>query len=330
MDYKEYLKNKEYDFLRIDSRFKDNIILLTVSGSRSYGTNIENSDFDIRGVVLESKSDTLGLTNFEVYEDKNTDTVIYSLKKFLKLLKECNPNIIELLYEDESNYIYLSDLGKKLISNRDMFLTKRAAYSFVGYANSQLNKLENGTARVALKDVNKNMHICRSIENVINSFGTKYSIGEDCVVPHLGSDGELLADVNVKNYPITKLKKLMDEINEVIRSYSKNVGARTTIKDSHLDKYMMHLIRLYYMCIEILKDKTLHVYRKDEHQLLMDIRNGKYRDESGNIKQAMFDMISSLRREVDELKNTTTLPDRVDEEKFVKFVLDIYNDIYLK
>ncbi len=41
---------------------------------------------DFRGVTLNLPSNLLGLTEFEQYEDENTDTVIYSFNKVVKLL----------------------------------------------------------------------------------------------------------------------------------------------------------------------------------------------------------------------------------------------------
>ena len=108
MDYQRVLESSDYDFLRNDSLLKDNILFLTVAGSHAYGTNVETSDLDIRGVVLERETDTLGLTDFEQYVDAKTDTVIYTLKKFLKLVKECNPNIIEMLFKTRTLSICFS------------------------------------------------------------------------------------------------------------------------------------------------------------------------------------------------------------------------------
>ena len=51
---------------------------LGLGGSYSYGTDIPGSDIDIRGVTLNRKSDLIGLTGYEQYVDKNTDTVIAS------------------------------------------------------------------------------------------------------------------------------------------------------------------------------------------------------------------------------------------------------------
>ena len=46
MNFKEYIKRNEYDFIRDNSRLGNHIILLGVSGSYGYGTNREGSDVD--------------------------------------------------------------------------------------------------------------------------------------------------------------------------------------------------------------------------------------------------------------------------------------------
>ena len=81
MDFRELIGLPEYDFLRDDQRLGRRIILLGLGGSYAYGTNNEDSDIDLRGVTLPLSSDLLGLTDFEQYEDRRTDTVIYSLIK---------------------------------------------------------------------------------------------------------------------------------------------------------------------------------------------------------------------------------------------------------
>ena len=62
---RDMVSGKDYDFLRENEHLGDRIIFLTLGGSYSYGTNVETSDVDIRGCALNSKSDLLGLSNFE-------------------------------------------------------------------------------------------------------------------------------------------------------------------------------------------------------------------------------------------------------------------------
>lgn len=101
IDFRQLMRTEAYDFLREDKRLGDRIILLGLGGSYAYGTNNENSDVDFRGITLNLPSDLLGLTVFEQYEDKKTDTVIYAFNKIVKLLLDCNPNTCEILGLDE-------------------------------------------------------------------------------------------------------------------------------------------------------------------------------------------------------------------------------------
>ena len=50
-ELKAILQREEYDFLRTNKHLGNNILFLTLGGSHAYGTNVEGSDIDIRGVV---------------------------------------------------------------------------------------------------------------------------------------------------------------------------------------------------------------------------------------------------------------------------------------
>lgn len=336
MNYKEIIESKAYDFLRTNPLLKDRLLFLVIGGSHSYGTNNENSDLDIRGIVLERETDTLGLTDFEHYIDPNTDTVIYTLKKFLKLVKECNPNVIEMLFCKKEHYFYMSPLGEMLIKNRNIFLSKRAAYSFGGYANAQLNRLENAMARDVLKPIDTLIHINRSIENVGASFETKFDLPINSMKSYVGQwkegeDEEILIDFNLSHYPLSRLRSMISEMTNVVRDYNNSAGKRNKKKDdAHLNKHMMHLIRLFYMGNEILEYKTVQTYREKEHDLLMNIRNGLYREKNGYVKKEFYDLLNSLKEKFDILKETTTLPEFVDDEKYNKLVLDLYKKVMFK
>ena len=91
-----------------------------------------------------------------------------------KLLLECNPNTIEQLGSKPEHYIILNDDGKKLIENRKIFLSKRAIYTFGGYANSQLRRLQNALARDSYPQAEKEKHILGSIRSAMNSIIEKF------------------------------------------------------------------------------------------------------------------------------------------------------------
>ena len=95
-EIKYKLTTPEYDFLRDNPHLGDHIILLGLGGSYSYGTNIETSDLDVRGVATNSKMGILTNRDFAQVTNEVTDTVISSFAKIVSLLTKCNPNTISL------------------------------------------------------------------------------------------------------------------------------------------------------------------------------------------------------------------------------------------
>ena len=155
----QLLTQPQYSFLKTDPHLGRHIILLGLAGSYSCGTNNENSDIDVRGVTLNRKSDLIGMTSYDQYTDENTDTVIYTFNKIIRLLLECNPNTCELLGLNEEHYLYLSPIGRELLANRRLFLSKRAIQSFGGYADQQLRRLQNALARDRMASEERERHI---------------------------------------------------------------------------------------------------------------------------------------------------------------------------
>lgn len=173
MDFIKLMSSTEYDFLRINPRLGNRIMLMGLGGSYAYGTNNENSDIDFRGITLNLPSDLLGLTEFEQYEDENTDIAIYSFNKVVKLLLKCNPNTIELLGLDEEQYLIKTTLGQELLDHKQLFLSKRAAKSFGGYASAQLRRLQNAIARDSMPQQEREQHIYNSVRNALEDFRRK-------------------------------------------------------------------------------------------------------------------------------------------------------------
>lgn len=65
MHLKEIVARPEYDFLRTNPHLGPNIMFLTLGGSHAYGTNIEGSDIDVRGVAANTMEELFGLSNFD-------------------------------------------------------------------------------------------------------------------------------------------------------------------------------------------------------------------------------------------------------------------------
>lgn len=330
VEIKNKLKTDTYDFLRENENLGDNIILLGLGGSYAYGTNNENSDVDIRGVATNTKRNILVGKDFEQVVETETDTTIYSFDKIVKLLCSCNPNTIEILGLKPEHYLYLSPIGKKLVDNRKLFLSKQAIHSFGGYANAQLRRLENKAARLVSQS-QMEANILKSIEHASVSFKERhFAMDEDSINLYIdkavqeGYDSEIFMDVHLKHYPLRDYTSLWNEMNAIVRGYSK-IGKRNESAMSHdkLGKHMMHLIRLYLMCFDILENGEIYTYRDKEHDFLMDIRNGKYLDDNRQPTAEFYSIVDKFETKLDYLKDHTDLPNTVDMNKVEDFVCSI-------
>ena len=136
-DIKVLLNTQEYDFLRTHEHFGNNLMLLALAGSQAYGTNILGSDLDIRGVSNETKTTLLGLDKFESYRSNTTDTVIYGFKKLVTMLCSCNPNVLEIIGTHPDHILLLTEEGKMLRNNLNLFITQAAGASYGGFAKQQ-------------------------------------------------------------------------------------------------------------------------------------------------------------------------------------------------
>ena len=326
---KETLKTPEYSFLKENEHLGKNIILLGLGGSHAYGTNVEGSDVDIRGCALNSKMDILTNQNFEQFVNTETDTTIYSFNKLISLLTNVNPNTIELLGCKPEHYLYLSPIGKELLDNRHLFLSKKCIHSFGGYATAQLRRLDNKAGRSSQENLEQ--HILNSINNAAYTFKQHYlEMPEDAVKLYIDEavneeyNTEIFMDVNLKHYPLRDYKGMWLEMNNIVKEYNK-IGHRNSnaIERGKLGKHMMHLVRLYLMCFDIMDKGEIITFREKDHDLLMDIRNGKYLDDNDQPVPEFIEMVAEYEAKLDRLKETTALPEKPDYKKINEFVASV-------
>ena len=327
MDFKKLMLTEEYDFLRSNERLGARIILLGLGGSYAYGTNNEQSDIDFRGITLPLQSDLLGLTTFEQYEDRHTDTVIYSFNKMVKLLLDCNPNTCEILGLDEEQYLIKTALGQELIDHSDLFLSKRAAKSFGGYASAQLRRLQNAIARDSMPQAEREQHILNSVRHALDDFQRRYEHFEygsirlyvdSAVTP--GLDTEIFVDATQTHMPLRDYQKMFVTLNNVIRDYDK-IGKRNKKKDdNHLNKHAMHLIRLFMMAIDILEQGKIKTHRVDDLNLLIKIREGGFQKEDGTFSEEFYSILSDYEKRLETATKNSVLPDNPDMDKVGTYV----------
>lgn len=132
----ELLFKESYTLDRV--RKKDMLIFEAVAGSKAFGTNVEGSDEDLRGIFIAPPLFHGGLDQIQQVQDTKGDEVYFELGRVVDLLISNNPNLMELLAMPEDCIRCrhpVMDLLKP-----ELFLSKRCEQSFGGYALGQIKK----------------------------------------------------------------------------------------------------------------------------------------------------------------------------------------------
>ena len=330
INIQELIQQKEYDFVRNNVHLKNRIMFLTMGGSHAYGTNIEGSDVDVRGVTMGRKENLLGTLRFEQFEDRNTDTVIYSANKFIQLVSNCNPNTIEMLGGKPEMYTMVNPAGKLLLENKGLFLSKRAAKTFCGYAFAQLKRLEYAARKNQGEEFNQKeaYYIANSIFAALKDYRDTHREEFGGLRFDVTDDGEIYINGEIKDAKIGMLYDIFNISNNVRKQYD-GLNHRNRKPLEKIDKHAMHLVRLYYTGIDILEKGKINTYRAENLTELMEIRNGKYRNEDGTYKDEFFEYAKHLEERLRKAEQESPLPNHPDMKK-IEDLLILINEIALE
>lgn len=131
---------KKYSFKDITN--KDLLLYSYLRGSRAYGIDREDSDYDYGGVFMEPIEAVLGLQlNFpDQIMDEGNNMVWYGLRKYMTLLLTSNPTVLESLFIPDKCVLYTHPYMELIKSHKQEFITKECFKSFIGYAKTQISK----------------------------------------------------------------------------------------------------------------------------------------------------------------------------------------------
>jgi predicted nucleotidyltransferase len=137
-----------------------NEILRSVVGSGVHGIALAGTDdHDEMGVYIEPPERVLGLARGRedyIWRTQpegvrsghgDVDLVLYSLRKYLRLAVKGNPTALLPLYAPESDLVTVTPLGDELRELRTSFLSQQAVERFLGYMQSQHERMLGGGKR---------------------------------------------------------------------------------------------------------------------------------------------------------------------------------------
>jgi predicted nucleotidyltransferase len=300
---------------------KSRTIYYVRHGSHAYGLNTASSDEDFKGICVKPKECYLGfMTNFEQYEhmaskSEGVDEVVYSLDKFARLAADCNPNIIEVLFVDDSDIIKIDEFGEALRSIRGEFLSKKAKYTFAGYASAQLHRIKSHRAWLLsppkAPPTREEFGLSDGLRSTKSELGAFESMVKDGI--------ELHSDLMSHFVKERQYHAALMHWNQYVNWKNTRNPARASLEEkfSYDTKHGMHLIRLMRMCKEILSTGNVNVKRADDREELLGIRHGIRSYES------VIEESERLMSECDSLYETSTLPREPNRVKLDKVIIDL-------
>ena len=126
-----------------DIEKKDMIAYKYVAGSHSQNLNGPDSDIDFHGVYFAELDTILGLGDDyqEEVSDEKHDETYHEFGKWMTLLSKGNPNALESLFVPENMVVgEIHPVIKKVLDNRDKFVSKEVVKALSGYAFNQIKK----------------------------------------------------------------------------------------------------------------------------------------------------------------------------------------------
>ncbi len=286
--------------MNTEEMVQKNLIYHCIHGSQAYGLAIETSDVDKKGITIPDIEYYFGMKEFE-QQEYGKDEVIYSLKKFVKLARDVNPNIIEMLFCDDEDVLFLHPLGLKLRDNRDLFLSTKCRYTFAGYAAAQMLRIKNRRKWILNPQVQPDEK---------DFFKQK----------EMNVDGEIIQYTKFMEAEYDAALKKYNQYNEWLKNRQAE-RAELERKFGYDCKHGMHLMRLLRMGKEILTGQGVIVKRPDREELLA-IRHGEWSYER------LIEEAEKLDAELNDLYDKSPLPHSPDDKAIDKLLIEITEEFY--
>lgn len=299
------------------------------TGSSLYGLQTSESDVDYVGVFIPKTDYLLGLKTVDEVDNStksskadrrnssdDIDDKTYALPKFLHLLVQNNPNIVEMLFPTPEVIDTLEPEFQELIDNRDKIISQKIFHTFTGYAFSQKKKLTVKSERYS--------SLCEAVTSIEISFYQEELADPKRVIDDFEA-GQLVSWVKyykgVKNntehfHKGMSIKMIYEKLVYERDSYGWRVKTDTFETLGYDVKFGAHTIRMLIEGIEILKTGKLSFpFSGEDRDTLMSIRNGKV-----DIKQ-FYEIYNKYDKLCKETQETTALPKTPDWKWANKYLI---------
>jgi predicted nucleotidyltransferase len=298
------------------------VVYETVHGSRAYGLAGDDSDLDLKGVIVGPSRWYHGFGAAPEQIEPSRDHVLYEARKFFRLAVAANPTLIELLWTDPSDHRVVTAEGERLLAHRAAFLSTRVQETFVGYALSQLKRIKGHRGWLLSPPRHEPSR-------------KDYGLPESTVV---AKDQLRAAEVMIEQGRLEEAELTPNFIALMQRerayrqarrewdnyqAWKRNrnpARARLEARFGYDTKHAQHLVRLLRMGLEILRDGDVRVRRSDAEELRA-IRAGAWSYDE------LIERAEALGAEVRAAARDSVLPERPDEERLDALCMEIVESV---
>ncbi|OBX83490.1 DNA polymerase beta superfamily protein [Moraxella nonliquefaciens] len=347
--------------ITIDYLKANNLILLEcISGSRTHGLDTPSSDIDIKGVFYLPKPYYYGLHDDYVPQVSNetNDVVYYELGRFVDLLLQNNPNIMELLATPSDKILYKHPIMDKF--NPDWFISKLCQKTFAGFALSQIKKSRGLNKKIVnpmSKDKKSLLEFCVVFDNQksvdlidwLNKNNLTQSqiglskmphashmyamfVGDYRGIIHDDSQDVLLSSIPKDISPIAYLSfnqmgysKYCQDYKEYWKWVEKRNHERYESTVNHGKGYdaknIMHTFRLLYTALDIAKLGKV-IIKRDNRGELLAIKSGQF--DYDDLLQKVDELIKDVELAFDQ----SDLPEIPEHYLAIKTLIKIREQLY--
>lgn len=296
------------------------LLYCTIVGSHAYGNDTEDSDADIRFVFAAPENFYLGFGGKDTLTIDTEDTFGYELRKWILLLAENNPTVLEMLFMENDSILFMHDSVKRLFSAKQKFLSKRCQYSYLKYAESQIYKAKSCTKEVVdrlelyeeLLTHNKidlqNLSVKQVVRDKLVDYPAHFTISQ-CLGVSIGTVIDGYKKFKQEKFPYSDLGNKRRKLLKLFGYDTKNCS---------------HAIRLARTCKDIFLKEELKV-RRDDAKDFLEIKLGKY---SLQELEQEFIILKGLIENL--LVKHSSLPEEVDRKMAEDLCITILKEVLFR
>lgn len=352
------------DELSIASLKKQDLLLFEcISGSQAYGTQVEGSDIDLKGVYMAPIEQLLGLEMQGQINEYNNNHAYYELGKFMDLLAKSNPNMLEMLFIPKDCVLYKHPLMDLI--DPSIFISKACKDTFAGYAQTQIKKAR-GLKKKMLNPVEPSrktvLDFCFAIWDhhsmPLTHWLEKHGLNQsDCGLVNIPNAEGLYA---LFHSPIGEYKGIIQSENANEISYSSTSKSAKPLVHVRFNKngYQSHCkeYKEYWNWVKKRNDERyqntlshgkrydaknmMHTFRllnmaleigteskvqvrRTDRDFLLAIRSGQYEYKD------LLEMAENKLQEIESVFKTADLPDEVDKDKVNEILVNMRKEYIL-